>query len=80
MCGFLNGYNTNNIMSAAVSRFKKSMDKAKAGYYCILFLLLGISLSTLVNTMYWLIKFKINYLKMKNAWLIIFDKMIAQVN
>lgn len=50
--GLTNGYNTNNIMNLAASRFRKPMDKGKIGYFCIFFLLLAIAISGFVNTTY----------------------------
>ena len=51
--GIINGYNVNNFMNQGASRFRKRLEKGKSGYYIILFLLLGITLATCVNNLYY---------------------------
>lgn len=51
--GILNGYNVNNFMHMAASRFKRKMEKGKVGYYSVLFLLLGITFATCINNLYY---------------------------
>lgn len=39
-------------MHMGASRFKRTLEKGKIGYYSILFILLGITFSTCVNNLY----------------------------
>lgn len=49
--GIVNGYNTNNIFCNAINR-QDGPNKGKAGYLCVLFLLIGILLATIHSQFY----------------------------
>ena len=50
LMGLLNGYNTSNFMCRVADRFEKPVEKGKSGYYSVMFLLIGITLGTFLNT------------------------------
>lgn len=50
--GFTNGYFVNSFSNMAANRFEKKVEKSKAGYFVILFLLLGISIGSFLGFLY----------------------------
>jgi hypothetical protein len=51
LLGFSNGYFSNSLMTLATQRFGKRMEKAKAAYFSLLFLYIGIVTGAFINVL-----------------------------
>lgn len=50
--GFINGYFTNCFFSASTNRFVRPLEKGKAAYFCVFFLLMGITIGSFLGVLY----------------------------
>lgn len=50
--GVLNGFYTNNFFVRSAERFGKKMEKGKSGFFCLMFMLAGITSGSFLNFMF----------------------------